>query len=788
MKAKRSLVVILIIAIWFTSIPQTAFAWKAKTHNYIANLILEEVQANKQGSTSKINIAPYGFYNVDPEFYTALTQYPSAFRAGAQGPDAYPDIYVGQSFIHPREGKSSGEWLQMMLEDALRMPQNDPKRYEIMAFLLGYMCHYAGDLFGHNYINGIAGGAYPDMLDLADKDKAEEALTVITRHLSSEAYIDSKIPNQYKTGEKVNLAAPKDFILASFVYNGHKNNGFSDHYSIKPSDSDYDPMDPEKFLPKHFQYIAELRYTLYQKSQYYRAYSNSKNAFDYVENTVIVNYLDVWIADIDAAMSAWIQVSENIAKGVVTSGDKNDLIVVKNELSNWFNRYGKYMTPVPDAIIKSLGAPESFAKFLKDQGGLEYLYDKYEEFVSEIEDMMLNYMIYDVAGLSEEDVQQMREAMSSPSLILGEDVLATMDEEMKNFGSSTALTADQQEFAPFYNSLVMTKLILIGPDGVNNLIQQATGTYINSDYQKSTGKNTIDNLQVRIKTKKNKTKWGIPTTNYGTDDDVYFGVTLQDGSTKELLFDKSGKNDFNSNNDDTYTFTLNAPLTPGEIRQIWIRKDNVVKDDWNPEFVEVSGYYGNMKVANVAKYTGLPEFNGNETWRSNLSFADSTYTTSLNTGMIDFMESLDGSLQWKNTNFALWKNESLRSNVFYKIFKDVEKYDDASYDMYAAYKTKQENITVDKASIKSLVNSSSLKITIKLNKVSQADGYEVVYATDSKFKAGKKKVSIISTSKSISKLTRGKTYYVKVRAYKLNSEGTRVYGSYSAVKKVKIVK
>ena len=45
-----------------------------------------------------------------------------------------------------------------------------------------------------------------------------------------------------------------------------------------------------------------------------------------------------------------------------------------------------------------------------------------------------------------------------------------------------------------------------------------------------------------------------------------------------------------------------------------------------------------------------------------------------------------------------------------------------------------------------------------------------------------------STSKTITKLKKGKTYYVKVRAYTKDSKGKKVYGKYSNVKKVKIQK
>ena len=55
-------------------------------------------------------------------------------------------------------------------------------------------------------------------------------------------------------------------------------------------------------------------------------------------------------------------------------------------------------------------------------------------------------------------------------------------------------------------------------------------------------------------------------------------------------------------------------------------------------------------------------------------------------------------------------------------------------------------------------------------------------------KGAVKKVTVTGTSKTLSKLSKGKTYYVKVRAYKKDSTGAKVYGSFSSVKKGKISK
>ena len=89
--------------------------------------------------------------------------------------------------------------------------------------------------------------------------------------------------------------------------------------------------------------------------------------------------------------------------------------------------------------------------------------------------------------------------------------------------------------------------------------------------------------------------------------------------------------------------------------------------------------------------------------------------------------------------------------------------------------------TIEKASTDS---SKEYNVSASWKGVSNASGYILLYATESTFsnnsKVGKKKTSV-----SIPNLKKGKTYYFKVRAYK-TVNGTRVYGKYSTVKKIKI--
>lgn len=103
--------------------------------------------------------------------------------------------------------------------------------------------------------------------------------------------------------------------------------------------------------------------------------------------------------------------------------------------------------------------------------------------------------------------------------------------------------------------------------------------------------------------------------------------------------------------------------------------------------------------------------------------------------------------------------------------------------LYARWK----KITVAKATAPTVSNSTSKTLSAKWTAVKNVDGYEVLYSLNKGFSNAKTK-SVTKNTASISKLTKGKTYYVKIRAYKKDSAGKKVYGSYSSVKSCKIQK
>lgn len=80
------------------------------------------------------------------------------------------------------------------------------------------------------------------------------------------------------------------------------------------------------------------------------------------------------------------------------------------------------------------------------------------------------------------------------------------------------------------------------------------------------------------------------------------------------------------------------------------------------------------------------------------------------------------------------------------------------------------------------VSAKNGTLSAKWNVVREAKSYQVYYAT--KKDGSYKKLGTASGTSFKKKVTKGKTYYVKVRAVKKNSKGKTVYGAYSDVKSV----
>ena len=105
----------------------------------------------------------------------------------------------------------------------------------------------------------------------------------------------------------------------------------------------------------------------------------------------------------------------------------------------------------------------------------------------------------------------------------------------------------------------------------------------------------------------------------------------------------------------------------------------------------------------------------------------------------------------------------------------------------------EDDIVVGQVKNVKLTNKKVKRIYISYSAVSGAKGYEIQYATNKKL-SGAKKLTSTTTKGYLKKkgkkatFKKGKTYYARVRAYAKDSKGNKIYGKWSAKKKVKIKK
>lgn len=146
---------------------------------------------------------------------------------------------------------------------------------------------------------------------------------------------------------------------------------------------------------------------------------------------------------------------------------------------------------------------------------------------------------------------------------------------------------------------------------------------------------------------------------------------------------------------------------------------------------------------------------------------------------------------------AYSKNLELSSGIYYLAVTGDSAYTD-SWSPTKLKKTSKNNMgmvnlritTVKKVSLSKVTNVRGKKAQVSYKAVSGAKGYEVQYSTDKKFKKSvkTKKLNAKTTKVTLTKLTKGKRYYVRVRAYRYDTDGNKVTGVWSTAKNVKITK
>lgn len=158
-----------------------------------------------------------------------------------------------------------------------------------------------------------------------------------------------------------------------------------------------------------------------------------------------------------------------------------------------------------------------------------------------------------------------------------------------------------------------------------------------------------------------------------------------------------------------------------------------------------------------------------------------------------------GYYVYRKTSTTSWKKIATRtsSQLTYTDTSVSSKNGSTYYYTVRAYKSSTlssfannvKYLRLTRPAISSQKNTASRKLVIAWKKNGSASGYQVQYSTSSKFTSAKTvKITKNSTlSKTLSSLTKGKTYYVRIRSYRTYA-GATYYSAWSSTKSTKITK
>ena len=492
-KNKMSAIGVLFIAFLLSGFEvflfDTVSAFMPNTHILTGNSAIDLIM--KESDTVIINGRPYP---VDNRIADAIKSYPDYYRGGLVGPDTFPDIYVGQSFIHPDTRCDNGlkkgnecnnnpgfsftyEWLRHVYDSAwnyYNIRNGDDEAKKALAFAYGFLTHAAGDIWGHTLVNSFTDDAFLGPRKMVE-DPAK--LSDATTHIIVESYIGEHTPDT-----NLSIDSPNDFIYRTLIDSSFVDSKGQTSESLGRG--------------QIFNYFFELRNRLIQKSADLRNEEEDLNRraqactlWDFSCSHIIIlskkqvveqmnAYVDEWIKDVDSGLHAWPQMSQDVSYNLF-SNMQEDHIDKAIEVIEGF---------VGDHLIAMLGAPNSV-------GSAYNLIDNINDFLIEllgevdwpIKDYFRNYIILQITGIN---IPSLKELYSNPTNYINTPGSVTIGGQTVDIGlpvntsqkldklmgiengeHNPSIKFDIERFAAAKNTITLAKLLLLSPETLNQLLK-----------------------------------------------------------------------------------------------------------------------------------------------------------------------------------------------------------------------------------------------------------------------------------------------------------------------------
>lgn len=411
-------------------LPCAAWSWAINSHIYQADIIMEDILDdgmvtfervihNDDGTTSA---EPLCTIAVPAHIVTAITQCPLEFRAGSCCADLYPDMYIGQSIIHPYvpgQRWRSVDWARHVVNCAQDYGENDAQRNKAVAFAAGWLVHLGGDAIGHTWVNNYAGGAW----DWGN-------MSIVSKHVAVESYVNSKLPGAADGSLGVNLEMDMD---PAFVRD-----------ALMLHDDIYDSLQSAGYMVFLIDYYDAFK----------AAEDKCERRMDDWWNPVswgigaVEDWLEHQRKEANRAMYEWGETSTAIGRDLSSSEFYN----VPGRVTDWTLLWtAKLCLGIPQTVLDVigwLGQPIDWV-----MGPVE---DEMKRLAEDIYDELLRDTFEDIVN-----PEQFMLAAYGPG------VMELVDAEMH-------VTADHPEmlwpeFIPFHDSVVIGKLALLDKAGIEEL-------------------------------------------------------------------------------------------------------------------------------------------------------------------------------------------------------------------------------------------------------------------------------------------------------------------------------
>ncbi|MGB3614460.1 MAG: hypothetical protein WBA10_11770, partial [Elainellaceae cyanobacterium] len=462
-----------------------AQAWKPTTHVYLGEQALDDALDDGRVTIPRVDydsgriIGNIGTYRVDPDILAALRSNAPQYRAGILGPDAYPDILTGQQVIHPSSSDTgirggTDAWLSYLWSRS-----NATNRAAVRAFTVGYLTHAAGDMYGHTFVNNFSGGSFA----IAPPAGPTNAV----KHIVMEGYVDKRLDSSALDNNFFNasIGGVDGFIYQNMI--DARPGTVLDRQLLRSGGGGTELSIPRIYSTLRADLQRDITAYYARKAAYDRRAAACRT-FDFscsrvaimAERTAYVaanglqtTYKEAWRDDIDSGLRAWPRVSHEVAKALFFNPSRSaDTEQAEAVLERYVTDHLLSMSGTPDFVGLTAGVISDVVEAITPDFLLEP--------IRQLKEDLLNTLLKAAIGMTK---QELKEYLTSPDKyfdqVLGRG--AGENTNLRQFNanylkiSDPGYTNPNEFFDPevvpaAYNTIVMSKLALLGQRDVNSLL------------------------------------------------------------------------------------------------------------------------------------------------------------------------------------------------------------------------------------------------------------------------------------------------------------------------------